>query len=93
MLDHRIKSEMAENSGLHGGRREAEYRLVRTKHGARMRLEGQHTGRNTGSFSGPCGLCQHRLMTPVDAIEIADRHDPALELLGEPENIVKPLHH
>ncbi|ENN88952.1 hypothetical protein RHSP_03298 [Rhizobium freirei PRF 81] len=79
IFDDGVEAESFQQAGLQRRRRQAEDRMIRLEHGARMRLEGQHEGRNTAFPRNLQRATEHRLMTAMYAVKIADGDDPALE--------------
>ena len=78
--DHAEEAERLGDPGLRRRWSEAEYRLIRTEHVARMRLEGQHHRGTPDVPGGLAGARQHRLMAAMHAVEIADRHEAAAQV-------------
>src|SRR5579875_409141 len=75
--EEEIDAERFEHQRFRAERRQAKGRQTRLKHGARMRLEGQHReGRGKLLGQGP-RLGQHRLMTEMDTVEIPRGDDRA----------------
>ena len=77
--DHAVEAGAGEQAQLGGLVAQPEHRLVRPKHRARMRLEGEHRG-----LAGELAPARQRdvddgAVAAVHPLEIADRHHGAVE--------------
>src|SRR6218665_1191545 len=83
IFDYRMETHAFQKARLQGGRRQAENRGFRPEYGARMRLECQHERGDEPLFRESKRPLQHAAMATVDAIEIADGDDAALQPFGQ----------
>ena len=73
-------------------RGETEGRGVGAEQAHRMRIEGRDDRRSSGGARGGDGALDHRLVSEVESIEIAQRDDTTGKVRGQRRAAVKPLH-
>ena len=78
-----IDAERGKQARLGVDRRQAEYRGLGTEEGARMRLEGERHRGHAEAVGVGAGVGEQRLVAAMDAVEIAHRHHPALQRVGD----------
>jgi len=87
-----IDAETAQKLGLNSKRRQAKGRQPGLKDTARMRLEGQDTLLRAERARELTGLADDKLVTEMDAVEIADRDRAAARASRKPAVMAIDIH-
>ncbi len=89
LANYGVEAEPLDEPALHRRRGEDVERDIGAEDGARVRLERQYQRRRAAPFRFFQRPSEHRLVSAMDAVEIADGDDAAAQPLGQAGRIVE----